>query len=336
MAKKKKIKIPKSVLDLRLTPKQYAKKHGIKLKGKHVSKKERKYNLKKLKKEYTNDAIDGLNKAVKIMADNKISTKKMDKVKKAVDNILLNPDVMHDIAKLYKKHPENFSNMIYLPHMIVNTINYYGSANLDDEEKETAAKMNVDEMLAFCEKILKKITKRYCKLGLDKGTAFCIAAAVPTSRLLKVDRQRYRILTQTMYDRATNNDVDVDEILRAVPKIDKKHKLSKSEFLEGFYSEFIMRKSSSKVKTFTDTQRELHETLVEGALSYLDGLKPRKLREILRKYIKRRKTAESYKTDTKRVIKFTDHANSNSPYSTIKSVVQELIADNSSNEMYLS
>ena len=57
---------------------------------------------------------------------------------------------------------------------------------------------------------------------------------------------------------------------------------------------------------------------------------------MLRQYIKRRKTAESYKNDGKRVIKFTDHANSNSPYSHIKSVVQDLISDNSSNELYLS
>ena len=55
----------------------------------------------------------------------------------------------------------------------------------------------------------------------------------------------------------------------------------------------------------------------------------------MKAYIKRRKTAESYKNDTKRVIKFVDYANSNSPYTKLKAVLNELIADNSSNELYL-
>ena len=53
MAKKeKKIKIPKSVLDLRLSPKKFAKKHDIRLKGKGMTKREKKYNAKRLEKEY--------------------------------------------------------------------------------------------------------------------------------------------------------------------------------------------------------------------------------------------------------------------------------------------
>ena len=68
--KKKKIKVPKSVLELRLTPKKFAKKHNIKLTGKGMSKKDKKRNLKKLQKEYCESAISGLNKAVKILAEN--------------------------------------------------------------------------------------------------------------------------------------------------------------------------------------------------------------------------------------------------------------------------
>jgi hypothetical protein len=71
-------------------------------------------------------------------------------------------------------------------------------------------------------------------------------------------------------------------------------------------------------------------------LKKLYSNKNRKTRDILKTYIKRRKTAESYKNDTKRVIKFIDHAHSNSSYTSLKSVVQELISDNSSNELYLS
>ena len=57
MAKKKKIKIPKSVLDLRMSPKKFAKKHNIHIKGKGMSKRERKYNEKRLKKEYASFAL---------------------------------------------------------------------------------------------------------------------------------------------------------------------------------------------------------------------------------------------------------------------------------------
>jgi hypothetical protein len=135
---------------------------------------------------------------------------------------------------------------------------------------------------------------------------------------------------------AETSDVDVTTILNAVAKIDKKKSIDKKDFFEGFFSEFILTKSSNKNHSFNDTQKELHETLIERTLEYLDGIKGRKAKDILKTYIKRRKTAESYKNDTKRVIKFIDHANSNSSYNSLKSVIQELVADNSSNELYLS
>lgn len=336
MAKKKKIKIPKSVLDLRLSPKKFAKKHNIRLKGKGLSKRERKYNAKRLTKEYSECAINGLNKAVKILAENSPDNKKVLKVIDGVDNIISNPEVMQRVAKLYRKNPDSYQNMIYLPHMIMLTLMKYKSENVSDEEKEVANQLDVEGLVKFCEKILKKEIKRYCNMGLDEDIAFQMATVIPTTKLFKNNRVWYKKLIKQLYDIAEKGDVDVDTVLKAVSKIDKKKSISRKDFLEGFFSEFILQKSSNKNHSFTDSQKELHEALIERALIYLDGLKPRKLREILKQYIKRRKTAESYKNDTKRVIKFIDHAHSNSSYTNIKSVVQDLVSDNSSNELYLS
>jgi len=139
-----------------------------------------------------------------------------------------------------------------------------------------------------------------------------------------------------MYDMATVSEIDVDVVLKAVINIDKDKEIGKKDFLEGFFSEFILQRATNKSHSFTDNQKDLHDSLIEKTLVYLDNLKSRQLKDVLKQYIKRRKTAEEYKNDTKRVIKFIDYANSNSAYGNIKAVVQELIADNSSNELYLS
>lgn len=337
MAKKeKKIKIPKSVLDLRLSPKKFAKKHDIRLKGKGMTKREKKYNAKRLEKEYSECAINGLNKAVKILAENSSESKKINKVKDGVDTIITNSSVMDRIAKLYKKNPESYPNMIYLPNMIMNTLVYYSSDGISEEEKEIGKQLDTESLIEFCEKILKKEIKRYRKMGLDQEVAYQMATVIPTAKLFKNNRQWYKRLIQQMYDIAEKNEIDIDTILKAVCKIDKKNPISKKEFMEGFFSEFIMQKSSNKQKNFTDTQKDLHEGLVERTLTYLDNLKPRKTRDIIKTYIKRRKTAEQYKNDTKRVIKFIDHASSNSPYTNIKSVIQGIIDEDSTAELYLS
>lgn len=335
MSKEKKIKVPKSVLDLRMSPKKFAKKQGIRLKGKGMSKSERKHNRKRLKQAYAENAINGLNKAVKILADHP-EGKKVNKVKEGVDNIISNPGVMKRVAKLYGKNPDNYSNMIFLPHMIMTTIAYYESEGISDEEKKIAESLDKESLAEFCEKILKKKIKRYKKMGLDDSIAFQLAATVPTAKLFKNNRKWYKRLIQQMYDMAAVCEVDIDAVLKAITKIDKDKVISRKDFLEGFFSEFILQRSTNKNHSFTDTQKDLHEGLIERALVYLDGLKSRKLKDILKQYIKRRKTAEEYKNDTKRVIKFIDHANSNSAYTNIKAVVQELVADNSSNELYLS
>lgn len=333
---KKKLKIPRSVLELKLSPKKFAKKHNIKIKGKGLSKGEKKRNLKKLRNVYSESAINGLNKGVKILAENSPDNKKVRKVKDSVDNVISNPEIMKRISKLYRKNPKRYTNLIYLPHMIMNTLLYYNQESISDEEKEIGKSLDTEGLVAFCEKILKDEIKRYHKLGLSDEIAYQMATVIPTAKLLKNNRQWYKKLIQSMYMIAQTNDVDVDTILNAVVKIDKKKNLNKKDFLEGFFSEFILTKSSNKNHSFTDSQKELHETLIEKALEYLDNNKTRKTRDIIKTYIKRRKTAESYKNDTKRVIKFIDHAHSNSSYTNLKSVIQELISDNSSNELYLS
>lgn len=333
----KKLKIPKSVLELQLSPKKFAKKYNIKLKAK--KKKDKKRLLKKLQKEYTAHAINGLNKAVKILAENpdtsKKNDKKINKVKNGVENIILNPVVMKKIAKNYKKDPESYSNIKYLPYMIMNTIAYYKRDGISDEEKEVFESIDCDSLITFCEKILKKQIKKYEKKGLTPEVAYQMATVIPTAKLFK-ERQWIKRMITSMYDIAEVQEVDIDSIVKSVLKIDKKKQISKKEFLEKFFSEFIMMKSSNKTAKYSDTQKELHEGLIERTLVYLDNLKSRKCREILKNYIKRRKSAEKYKNDSKRVIKFTDHANSNSPYTNIKKVVTSLIEDNASNELYLS
>ena len=333
--KKKKIQIPKSVSDLGICIKKFAKKHGFKLKG--LDKKEKKRNLKKLKKEYSKSAIEGLNKAVKILSDNpRTESKKIEKVKKNIDNIITNGELMENIARLYKKDPDSYSNMIYFPHLIVNTILYYSQDDLSDDDKEIAQSLNKDELMEFCQKILRKKIKRYKKYDMDDLTAFKLAEVIPTSKLLTNNRQWYKKLIQCMYNIAETTEVDFEKILKAILKIDKKKYLKKIDLYMRFYSEFILSKSSNKNHSFTDAQKDLHESLIEKTLTFMDGLKTEKLRSMLKEYIKRRKVAESYKTDTKRVIKFTDYATSNSAFPKIKSVVQDLISDNSTNELYLS
>jgi hypothetical protein len=335
--KKKKIKIPKSVLDLKLSPKKYAKKHNIKLTGKGMSKKDKKHNLKRLQKEYCESAISGLNKAVKILAENSNNDgKKIRKVKEATDNIITRPEVMKKMAKLYKKDPDQYPNMIFLPNMIMNTILYYSQETLTEEEKAIADSMDKESLIEFCESILKKRIKKYKKFGLSDTISYQLATVIPTTKLFKGSNQWYKRLISQLYDIAKTEEVDIDTILKAITKLDKDKYISKKDFYEGFYSTFIMRRSSNKNKSFTDYQKDLHEGLTERALNYLEDLKPKKLRSVLRDYIKARKFAESVKADSKRVINFTDYANSNSAYTNIKNVVKELIEDNPNNELYLA
>jgi len=334
--KKKKIKIPKSVLDLRISQKKFAKKNNISIKGKGLSKREKKRNKKRLRDSYSESALNGLNKAVKILSENSPDSKKLMKVKDGVDNIIANQDIMKKVAKIYSKNPDNYSSMVFLPHMIMNTLVYYSQDSISDQEKKVAENLDKEALVTFCEKILKSEIKRYRKFGVPEDISYQLATVIPTTRLLRSSRQWYRKLIQSLYMIAEHEPVDLDTILSAIQKIDKKKSIEKKAFYEGFYSQFILTKSSNKNHSFSDNQKELHETLIEKTLEYFDGIKKSRCKDLLKAYIRNRKKAESYKNDTKRVIKFIDHANSNSSYTNLKAVVQELISDNSSNELYLT
>ena len=131
MSKKKKISIPKSVSELKMSIKKFAKKNNIRLKK--VGKKEKKRNLKKLRSLYSKSAIIGLDKAVKIISENpQAEGKKIEKVKTAIEKVITNNTVMEDIAKLYKKDPDKYKNLIFLPHMIINTLLYYSQEDLSE------------------------------------------------------------------------------------------------------------------------------------------------------------------------------------------------------------
>jgi predicted nucleic acid-binding Zn ribbon protein len=226
--------------------------------------------------------------------------------------------------------------MIFLPNMIMNTLNYYSQEGLNEEEKAIAETLDSDKLIEFCQKILKKEIKRYKKLGMNNEVSYQLATVIPTTRLFKSNRNWYRRLIDSLYTIAADHDIDLNMIMKAVLKIDKKKSIPRKDFLAGFFSEFIFRRTSNKNHSFNDNQKDLHNELIEKALEYLDNIKKGQCREILKNYIKRRKNAEANKNDSKRIIKFIDHANSNSPYVNLKAVIQELITDNSTNELYLS
>jgi hypothetical protein len=332
--KNKKIKIPKAVSQLGWSIQKYAKKHNIKIKGKSLTKSIKKRNTKRLRELYSKSAINGLNKAVKILTEVPPEKKKIIKIRENVEKIIINPEVMKLIGKLYKKDPKSYPNMKFFPRMIINTILYYNSETAKTEGE--TAELDEKALVKFCEKILKSEIKRYQKNGVPDDIALQLATVVPTAKILHNGRQPFKNLIDSLYEIANKTEVNLDVVLPAVMKVDKKKKIKKNEFYEGFHSEFMLRKSSHKSLSYNDTQKDLHETLIEKTLEYLESLKKRQCKEILKTFIRRRKTAESYKNDTKRVIKFIDHANSNSSYVNIKAVVQELISDNSANELYLS
>lgn len=330
MDKKRKIEVPKSLYDLKLSEKKFAKKHNIRISEKSMSKRERKRARQRLDDEYGKFVIIKLNKALKILSDVKDEeNKKIIKLKDIINNIILNKDTMKQVSKVYKDNSDAYPNLPYLAFMIVNTIEHL--------EQPTEGESNIDTemLLKFCERILKEPMKKYKKQGMSQQTAFKMASIIPSGKRLKGNRIWYKRLIQGMYDIASYEQVNVPMIFRSVCDVDKKS-IDKKVFNKEFFSEFILSRDGNRKAKMNDEQKELHETLIEMAVQYLDSRKNNELRDILKTYIRRRKTAESYKNDVKRVIKFVDFANSNSEYSNIKSCVQDLISDNGTNELYLS
>lgn len=334
--KKKDIQVPECVKVLKLSKKKYAKKNDFDIDSKKMSSKEKKRKLKKLTLEYNEDIIKGLDKGVKILSEVSEESKKVNKIKTWIEEKITDPSTMEAVAKMYKKHPELYPNMIYLPYMIVATITFYRQEDLTDEEKEFGKRIHSDDLIEFCMKILKKTIKRYSKLGLEEEDAFNIATIIPTTKLLVGSRKWYRNLITGLHLMSEKNVPDIKAIFKAILKLDGKKYITKKMFYELFYQEFILKKLSNKKYSATDAQKEFYDTLVDMTLEYLNDLKVGKLKGILKQYIKARKKAEEFKTDGKRIIKFVDHANSNSPYPNIKAAVEELIKDDKNNEIYLS
>lgn len=333
---KKDIEIPKCVKVLKMSKKKYAKKNDFNIDSKKMGDKERKRKLKKLTLEYNEDIIKGLDKAVKILSEVTTESKKLNKIKAGVESVIVDPSTMDAVAELYKKHPENYPNMIFLPYMIISTITYYRQDDLTDEEKEFGKRIHNDDLIEFCEKILRKIIKQYKKHDLDERTAFHIATVIPSTKLLAGSRKWFRNLISTFRLMSETEVPDVKRIFKAILKLDGKKYIGKKLFYELFYQEFILTKLTNKKYSSTETQKEFYEKLIDMTLDYLNDLKVNKIKSILKQYIKSRKKAEEFKTDGKRIIKFVDHATSNSPYQNIKAAVQELINDDKDNELYLS
>ena len=88
-----------------------------------MKKKVRERKLKKLTIEFAEETIKGLDKGVKILSEVSDDSKKVNKIKEWIVAKITDSDVMDSVAEMYKKHPEYYPNMIYLPHMIVSTIN---------------------------------------------------------------------------------------------------------------------------------------------------------------------------------------------------------------------
>lgn len=337
MAKKKsrKIKVPKSLMTLAWSPEKYAKKKNYKLNSKKLSKKERKRLAKRFEEDYSKFVIKGMNRAVKILMENPSEdNKKVVKLSEAVEKIIQNPKIMKKVAKKYTKESAMYENMMYLPSIIMNTIVYYNREDISDEDKEIAESLDKEFLVKFCEKILKKQIKRYKDEGLSQAMAFQLATTVPSAKCL-TNRLNYKRLIRSLYNASNSEDVDIYTILKSIRKVDRKKVISKEDLAKGFFGEVIFMKDSNKKHAMSDKEKEFHEDLIEKTIEYLDSISKAKSRDIIKEYIHRRKIAESYKTDCRRVIKFVDFANSNSTHTKLKSVIVDLIAAKSDNEIYL-
>lgn len=331
----KKLELPACVTVLKQSKEKYAKKNGIRIDKKKMKKKELKRRYKKLDKEYYEAIIVGLNKGVKILTEVHKESKKLNKIKKGVEKIILNHETMDGIIKIYKKDPSRYNELKFFPYMILSTIEYYNSGKLSDEDKELAESIDPEKLIEFASSILKKEIKRYNKLGLSDTVAFKLAAAIPSTKILNKSIVYYKRLLNMMYTMSENESLDIGKVFRAVVKLDGKKIIKKKVFLMNFYREFILRRMSNKNYSLTDTQKEMHEKLIDMCLEFMNSLKVSNIKCMLKNYIKSRKKAEEFKSDGKRVIKFTDQVNSNSPYANIKIAVQEIISDDETNELYL-
>ncbi len=337
--KKKKIDIPDNVKQLGMAKKKFAKKNDLpyKMKGKEFSKKEKKNAVKEFNKEYASAQLEALDKAVKILVQCGMhESKKIDKLKERVDEVIRNQELMDGMISVYKKEPKEYKWILHLPGMITATILYYQKKDLTDEEKKEAEHLDVDMLMKFCEKILRKPIRKYMKHGLSASAAFQMACAVPTLNVFTWKTNYWhRKMINTMFEIAAEDVVDVPSYLQAIFSMDKNDKFKKKYFLDEFCLQYLLRKQTNKSAKFTDNQKELQENLNAWVLVHLNTIQKDRSRAIIKDYIKARKRAEENKVDGTRVIPLINHSNANSEYTRLRDVLLDIIKSNSQNELYL-
>lgn len=334
----KKIKIPDTVKDLKLSPKKFGKKIGIRI-NKGMPKKERKFYTKKLWNKYGKMAAEGLNDAMHILSENNPEEKKMAKVVKRVDGVLESPKTMNVVIKRYKKNPNRYPDMIHLPRFIISTVDYYNSTSISEAEKrEMDEKFDTEKLIDFSYHILKKPIKYYENRGVADVPAFRLAAAVPSARVFNKSRFYYRNAIEELYKIAAldpNQILDLNVIIPSMIKVDKTRKISKKEFLRHFCFEFICMRLRNK-DLMEDSQRALNTELTSFVLDFLDSMKPHSLKELLKEYITVRKKEEYKNLKGTHPINFVEHAAANSPYLNIQNVVQDILEKNNNFATFLS
>lgn len=321
-------KLPRTVKALDQKRKKWAKKNGLNYK-------DGKGNKKLAKEEYQEAFLEGLDRSMEIIL-HQPNSKIADRVKDKIDAALARPKRMAEAAKIYPEHRKEYRNIIYLPNMIMTTIRYLqnGADKLEGKEKEIAASIDETALVDFCETILKKSMKHYTSYGLSRGAAFTLACLVPSAHILEKSYW-YRALLTTLYDMAETDTFEIETIFEAVTTVDKSKVLHKRDMKRKFWLEFILMKNSNRFKNLNESQKNLHEHLQNQALEYLNGLSKDELEAMLYKYIKRRRESENNNSDGRRIFRFVDHANSNSPYGKIKQVVEKIISAKPDYEVYL-
>ena len=240
------------------------------------------------------------------------------------------------MISVYKKEPKEYKWILHLPGMITATILYYQKKDLMDEEKKEAEHLDVDMLMKFCEKILRKPIRKYMKHGLSASAAFQMACAVPTLNVFTWKTNYWhRKMINTMFEIAAEDVVDVPSYLQAIFSMDKNDKFKKKYFLDEFCLQYLLRKQTNKSAKFTDNQKELQENLNAWVLVHLNTIQKDRSRAIIKDYIRARKRAEENKVDGTRVIPLINHSNANSEYTKLRDVLLDIIKSNSQNELYL-
>lgn len=326
--KHEKSKLPRSVKALSQSRKDWAKKNGLDYKDDDD-------NKDLAKKEFIETFVEGLDRAMEIILDKPNSDLAKD-VKREIEVALGRTKKIAAATKYYSEHRKKYQYIKYLPNVIVSTLKYVQSPSADLTAQEATLAKNLDEVVLhdFCKAILKKPCEHYEAIGLSNSAAMALASLVPSARILEKGYW-YRALIATLYSMAETDHFEIDDVFEAITTVDKNKVLRKRDLKRKFWLEFILMKNSNRFKDLNESQKTLHEHLQIKALEYMDTLSEDELEAMLLKYIKRRRESESTNSDGRRIFRFVDHANSNSPYTKIKKVVEKIIKGKSEYEAYL-